>query len=572
MSINQSYLSSPKYGYDFVVATTQASINSGLKEYLHNIDQPETIICYLADSLGNPSVQISLADLLKRTGGINPFDIPNGTPYTDNRLKVLTEQKFIVGLKIKLGLPPGLMPKDMPPIVDLGDSANNVLFNLLCSEFQVIQNSPPGGFSQGSWNVWSQPSGTSWYFTTKVNLMYSALSQELDTPYFNSHPKQKQALLDQLYNLSSGAFSLQQLLFDLDNAATMSIPKIAGMDPGSDAALILTKSFVNLYFQSVKEHGEPVLSVHAVANAPDGSTLRLTAMEREVAPLLDGNGVVIPHPNALQKEVTTLCYLCAANNNPLPGTASFNWNWVVPAEVNNESGVIAINRNTLANYYKTKLVPQIRQSCIKPWTSITAHMMGSLDTKWSLTPGQTPQRAEVTESGADVLVISYSCNADSHDKSGLTYGEFDLHSSYTCTVSFSGNTITIVQHLVMYIKVTFDYTSASGNIVDKTITDPFTLSIGQNGAIQLTAGTPTMVDNSKDPDFGWFMHLISNFQDLVDDAKKSADKVVNVVFTDIPGENINNFVFPGAKVFTYKDVSFSDKQDMVSKVTYVTPT
>lgn len=126
--------------------------------------------------VGNPTTEISLDELKARTGGIDPFEIPEGTDYNDPRITTLTKNRFVVGLKLKIGLPPGVMPKAMPPIVDLGSSANNVRFNLFCSEFQVIQNSPPSGFGgQGSWNVWSQPSGTPWYFSTTVNLVYKDL-------------------------------------------------------------------------------------------------------------------------------------------------------------------------------------------------------------------------------------------------------------------------------------------------------------------------------------------------------------------------------------------------------------
>jgi len=72
MTANKSYLSSSKYGYDFVVATTQASINSGLKEYLNTINQPTTTLCFLADSKGNPSVPITLDALKAKTGGSIP--------------------------------------------------------------------------------------------------------------------------------------------------------------------------------------------------------------------------------------------------------------------------------------------------------------------------------------------------------------------------------------------------------------------------------------------------------------------------------------------------------------------
>ncbi|WP_291985249.1 hypothetical protein [Candidatus Accumulibacter sp. ACC007] len=573
MSAKKSFLSSQKYGYDFVVATTQASINSGLKEYLDTIDQPTASLCFLADTKGNPTVQISLDDLQTRTGGIDPFEIPDGTDYSDPRIATLTKNMFVVGLKLKLGLPPGVMPKDMPAIVDLGSSANNVRFNLFCSEFEVIQNSPPSGFGgQGSWNVWSQPSGTPWYFSTTVNLVYEALDNELDTPYFNNHPEQKKALLNQLKNLGSGAFSLQQLLFDLDNAVVQSIPRIAGLDPSSDAGLILTKSFVNLYFASAKTHGEPVLSVHAVANAPDGSSLRLTGMEREVSQFRDGNGVVVANPTPAQKQVVTLDYLCAANNNHLPGAAGFDWNWVDPANVDNESGIISINRTTLANYYRTLLASEVSRSCLKPWTSVTAHMMGSLDTNMRLTPGQTPQNSIIVPTGPTVLKISYASNADNHDKSGLTYGEFDLHSSYDCSVSFAGSTITIVQHLVLYIYLQFDYTSASGNVVDTTITDTYTLSVGQNGQLQSTASSSTQ-DRSTTPDYGWFFDILAggSSQKQIAGIKNYSNSVAKTTLKDIPAQDIQNFVFPGARVFTYKDVQFSENQDLVTAVTYVKP-
>lgn len=312
MSASQSFLSSPKYSYDFVVATTQASINSGLLEYLSTSSQPETIVCFLADAKGNPTTIVTLPELMAKTGGVNPFDIPDGTAYSDPRITTLTQNMFVVGLKLKMGLPPGILPKNLPPVVDLGSSASNVTFNLFCSEFEIIQNSPPSGFgATGSWNVWSQPSGTAWYFKTSVNLIYADLNNELNTPYFDSHPAEKAALLLQLTKLDSSAFSLQQLLFDLDNAALMAIPTIEGVDPSSDAGVILTKSFTNLYFAAVHAQGDPVIAIHAIADAPDNSSLRLTGIEREVGQLLDGNGVVIPLPSPAQKAVYTLEYLCA---------------------------------------------------------------------------------------------------------------------------------------------------------------------------------------------------------------------------------------------------------------------
>jgi hypothetical protein len=572
MSANKSYLSSAKYGYDFVVATTQASINSGLKEYLATIDQPATVLCFLANPKGLPSVEISLSELKTKTGGIDPFEIPDGTDYSDPRITALTKNMFLVGLKLRIGLPPGVMPKDLPPLVDLGSSANNVTFNLFCSEFQIILNSPPSGFGgAGSWNVWSQPVGTPWYFSTTVNLVYKDLDKTLNTPYFNSHPAEKQALLNQLKNINSGAFSLQQLLFELDNAVIQSVPKITGLDPSSDAGLILTKSFVNFYFAAAREHGEPVLSVHAIANAPDGSSLRLTGMEREVGQFVDGKGVVVPNPTPEQKAVTTLCYLCAANNNALPGAASFDFNWVEPNDGGDQSGVISVNRNALANYYKNILSVHVQPQCLRTWTTVRVWPGGTAEYNAMVYPNNNPQSMTISPSGSEVITIAYESKSDANNQSGATYGELDLHTALKCTVSFSSKTITIVQHLTVWMKVQWDLTSTEGNIVDKTLTDTYTLSVGQSGQLQakLTQSTPS--DSSQNIDINAFSNFFVDLNSIVNFVKNRVNQFASVDLQDIPANDIQNFIFPGARVFTYKDAQFSENQDLVTAITYARP-
>jgi hypothetical protein len=573
MSANQSFLSSEKYGYDFVVATTQESINAGLKEYLDTIDQPVTNLCFLVDDNGNPSNQISLDDLKAKTGGIDPFEIPDGTDPDDERIRKLTEQRFAVGIKLKLGLPSNVLPKNMPFIVELGSSANNVTFNLFSSEFKIVENTPAGGWtSKGSWKLISQPSDKLWYFSTKVNLLYADLDTKLNTPYFNKHPKKKQILLNQLKNLSSTAFSLQQLLFDLDNAALQSIPTITNIPTGSNADIVLTKYFLRYYFKSIKEHGEPVLAVKAVArNIRDHSSLQLTGMERQVNPFIDGKGIVERNPTREQKQATTLAYLCAANDNSLPGAATFNWNWVEPSDIANQSGVIAINRKTLANFYQETIVPLVKQSCIKVKTKVDAYnVFGGVTYKWWLTPGQDP-KVEFPMDDSKVLTISY-CSSDSDsDNNAATHGELKLESSFLCHVFFKDDTIQIVQHLKIYCYVKWAATGDGANIVDKTITDTYTISVGQDGMIEEKRTESSSLDDSKSSDLNSFVNFWTGINDLVDDIKKKTQALVATDLKVIPANSIQNFVFPGANVFTYRDARFSEKQDLVAAIMYVRP-
>jgi len=156
---DHSFLTGASYGYDFFVATTQASINSGLRAYVDEGTQPVDTIVYLADpDTGNPTDPVTLDELKQQTGGISPFDIPAGTDWKDPRIDALTKARFVVGIKLQIGLPPGVLPKDLPPIVTFCDSANNIGLTLFCSQFEVIQNSPPNAFGGGgSLDVWGQP-------------------------------------------------------------------------------------------------------------------------------------------------------------------------------------------------------------------------------------------------------------------------------------------------------------------------------------------------------------------------------------------------------------------------------
>jgi hypothetical protein len=169
-----------------------------------------------------------------------------------------------------------------------------------------------------------------------------------------------------------------------------------------------------------------------------------------------------------------------------------------------------------------------------------------------------------------VLSISYASNADASDKSGATYAEFDIHSSYTCDASFSGNTITIVQHLVLWLKVQWDLTSTSGNAVDVTLTDTYTLSVDQNGELQV-ADSSSKSDKSQSIDLDGFSNFFVPLNPVVDQVKSWLTAITATQLAGLPISSLQSFVFPGADVFTYRDVQFADSGDLVTSITYAQP-
>ncbi|KAK6700730.1 hypothetical protein SNK05_013568 [Fusarium graminearum] len=115
MSSKDSYLSDPRCQCDFVVGTTQASINSGLWEYLSEESQPVQYLCFLPDNKGYPTVQISLDDLMVQSGGINPFFIPDDADSDNPQVSALANNTdFSVGVMLQMGLPEGYTAQTLP--------------------------------------------------------------------------------------------------------------------------------------------------------------------------------------------------------------------------------------------------------------------------------------------------------------------------------------------------------------------------------------------------------------------------------------------------------------------------
>lgn len=578
MSANQSNLSGPEYRdkhYDFVVATTQASINSGLLEYLHKIDQ-EAITMYFAEQQ-NGEEKVYVGKEWFEHCDIDPFEIPDGTDYDDERITRISNKQFgfDAAIKIKLGLP-NMDPKKLPPIIELGSSAETVVFNMLCSEIKMIENALGTVRTPGSWNVWSQPSKKPWYFSTKVDLIYADLDKELNTEYFKNNEDKRKALLAQLENLDSGAFSLQQLLFDLDNAALQSIPNIPGLPDTSKAKELLSRYFVNAYHKVMKVKGAPVLAVHTVYNTPDTSTLKLQSMERQVSPLIDANGETVQEPTKDQKQVTTLDYLCSTTKNR-PASTTFKWNWVEPKDIGNESGIIAINRNTFATYIRKIIEDDVNKCCPGVYVNVHRKGLNDYDIHEDLLFEDTYKpTCDMPDEGSEVLKFTYTAQDRSEDEGRdlvMVTDKVDLTvtSDFRCSVFFEGETIRIENQITLNLHVETVMESASVKFVDKKVINEHTMSVDSNGKISLSKGKTSTEDHAEKYDENWLLKLLSDVEDIINRLTSQAENSLQLHVPDISISDLQNFVFPGANVFTYKDVKFSEHQDLITSITYLTP-
>ncbi|RHZ70285.1 hypothetical protein CDV55_101765 [Aspergillus turcosus] len=516
-SYSNSNLSSPRYGYDFVVATTQISINAILLdlEFLSQITEPTVTACYVYDKKSSSTIPIDYHTLIQEANGADPFSVPDGSdPKTDQDLINLQNVQFVGAFRATVGLPSGVDPADLPDLVTLGADTSQVLFNLLCSDFTVV----------GTMD-----------FASQVDMRFSTVDQDA----YNKLPP---AVQNELKNLSGTAFSVQQLLFNLDNAGLSSTPSIANIPSGSPLWDLLESTFVSQYFTQMQSSGQPLL----------------------------GNGQPYSNPTDAQKQMATLNYLCAINNNNLPPAVQFNWNWVDISDQSNFDGVVSVNRNDFAAYLAGPMAAYASQYCIQP----TCHVdFDGTSIVFSCSLQNNSPNVTAVLSGDNVMTMSYiGTDSDSKVIDYNTSASLQITATYTMNMFFSGTRVTITQQQVIYVNIQGSTTrGADGNMVDTTITDTYDLYIDEGGNLGCSCTSQTVIT----PTFPPISPIRNFFTGLGDISQKILGEIQDFQggqLSDMPLAPFQKFVFPGGNTFTFKNVQFSNNQDLVTAITYQDPT
>jgi hypothetical protein len=605
MSVSQSNLSDPRYGFDLVVAVTQRSINTTLKLLLDGLTDPEVTICYVYDDSNN-LVPIDYETLKTNAHGSDPFQVPDGAnPATNQDLKNLRDANFAGGVKAMLGLPDVASPPAIATLVADANTAADanapVLFNLLCAEFQIT------GFDYGPHTTWtnaSQPSGgPAWYFSANVKLNSTAITPDAEVP------KAVQQRISDLQHQVQNAFTIQKLFLDLDTAVPESSPTIQGPLAGSALWQLIEKVFMGAYFKQLRQKGDPVLSYSFTVDAPRPTTLELGSVSRECCPLLDASGHPITSPPPAQQnaatpaqDATTLVYIGTQSRTP-PVPVPFSWNWMESKEVREFSGVQSVRRDVFLTYLAGLINANVPSLCLT--TNVNAKQdsdrVNAVIITWdyphrSSAPQYFRRITPIGGPGADgfteILSLAYEslASADQRSKDGGT--EFWTHYNYNLggTVAVKGNQIRIKVEATLYLSVSHyeeivlgPYNDLVGaNYYDKTLTVLYTLGVDQDGVLQVTQTQPNLADNSAP--WNWTARGLSGALGYEQDLQAkltsfdqllagSLDSAITGYATDMKN-TINGYrawVFAGNDAFVFKDVSFSQGLDLIAQLTYVNP-
>ncbi|QUM89307.1 hypothetical protein HWV03_11080 [Moritella sp. 36] len=564
------------YGFDMMVATTQKSINANLKRYLKHIESEPKYFCFVYSKELQHAVLKPLDEIIAESG-VNPFELPDDIDIDDSKIEALTKKSmFIGGIKMVPGLP-DMDPGDIPDMVEIYiDNSATVSCNLLFSEFKLVEIVDGGRYGEDRVEINSQGMNEAWRLITTVNLETMNIDPSLNTAYFNKRPKQQKAILDKINQLESGTFSLEQLYLNLTNAKYQKIDGVEGISPLME--LYIKKYAQDHYNTTLENNGYPVISLSASDNRHQAS-LKITGIQRTGLKYFDEEThLPVINPTPAQKALSTFNYMCVTGDHALPMAVPVNWNWIEESD-EQDNGVIAISRQTITNFYKDLILSAVGHSMVRPWARVTCHpdRFGNVTFNWGLVGNEKPTEIQTPATGSELLVIKYSGSDSDEDSSFINdvapfitnYGRLTIKSDYECRLSVSGNIVTVVQNISMYVSVRHMDAEGKGTIINKTITEEHALYAGHSGQIQVTHSSKTE-NNPDDINFEEAWYSFGNVSNLVKDIKKQAEQLVDTYIKEIPTKTFENFVFPGGDVFSYKNVKFSDNQDLVSNINYQT--
>jgi hypothetical protein len=599
MTIAQTNLSA--FGYDLVVAVTQKSINATMKGFLDSLTAPEVIACFIYDNNGN-MVPIGYEDLKRNAKGSDPFSVADGADSKTNQdLINLAAVLFAGAFKAQIGLPDMHDLKKIPPVVTLqGGTDAPVIFNLLCSEFNIVGFQYTGPITH--WLNKAQATDDPWYFNATVNIAKATV------PPSPSLPAAVQAKIN---SLQAGTFGVQQLFLDLDTAIKGARnPTFKGVDPLSALAILVDQVFLGAYFKQMRESGQPILGYLVTMSTPDASSLQLGAVVRECCPLLDASGKPITNPNQAQQDAATFNYLCTVSKTP-PTPQTFPWNWVELGEVGSFSGIQAVRREAFADVLASALGVSLNGNfCMSPSIGWTSYPGGghawypSFNSSGPCTFTGAAVNGPVGQN--DFTLIRYITWEPPQQQAAtdwFTNGGMSCRYQVTCQYSFLGwvylsmnggvSTLRIKLKPVMYfgaehwesfLDVPYHYHDVEYvQYINLEVTLDLTLTVTSDGrlTVELPTQMPTPTDSSQPFEF-WHMGLTGRWygswiepvlKNLIQSTKDSLNDRLKNLAAEVKGglDSSQGWVFPGGKSFTFKKVAFSEYLDLISHITYVEP-
>lgn len=601
MSRNDSNLSASKYQSDIVISITEAALNNQIVEYLARHPFDEFVMFYVVDWDDEKEVEVprfyaSMTEGLKACDGVDPF-LPRSAKKSDkspdqkkmlDELMTLDDAGFKYAFRAKPGIPRGLDEDDLNDLISVKYGQNEAILTLKFEYFEVVRFSAPKRRRPGYTELIEQTVDNP--FEIKCELEFH------ETKFDESMVYLEKQTLNKVKELGDKGFSIEQLVFNFAQHSTRETLTIANLDPALTETI--SKQVEGAYIKHMRDNKQPVFGITSKPQKQDQGSFKI----HEVSLLGSQYKPQSSDPKNLNAKLGTLNYRCAARpNTKIKSLTDFDWNWIDKSEIQGGQiphGVATTSRETMQMYLDSMLLETVKDNCLKPaiehklvYVSTDRDGIKHYKSVWKLslyrgnTPAPTPSK--YVDAGSKVLGYHYSAE-HSADGPEEFFGHLknSCKSNYNMDVFVEGKEIKITQRLIIKttsqkIRPSFlkNGDKTTTRVVDKTITDIFELVIDSNGKVLVKKNTSKskVEDESQNIEGGFlheFLSLFDSDQACKDEFTRSAKKMGGSYadsLKTLPLSELNNYVFPGGRVFAFKDVKFSKHQDLSSIITYMTP-
>ena len=416
-------------------------------------------------------------------------------------------------------------------------------------------------------------------FGFDVNLAAAAVA--IDGPLPDDVKKRVTELLTYL---GPGAFTIQQLFMDLQNAVLSQYDPAVTVFPFtmSPSARAAFPQYLAQYMAQLQSAGGNILgyavTVSDTADLP--ATFPPTSLEFVTNQYQGG-----PDGTTLDPDLDTINYLMMTGGQGFPGNLLPWWgDFVVPGDDNNGwYGTMAMANDLFIQQF---LLPRLAPLVLQYWTF--SHNDGSLLPDYSVQSGTfTPQALGGTWSSGTQSGTSHRTNTFSNDDIAYT-----MTITATLAVLPGTNTIQIIRNTDFDILYTHWY-GAENNALKSQFqvwyNVPLTITIEllgiMNGQLQVNVTSTTRQKNPNtnysDP-YGWDITQTAGstsiWNSIVDDMDTAINTMVGLAMPTalLPGvattiqENLNfaPFVFPGGAQLFMANPEFTDAGDLLLGLQY----
>ncbi|HEX8270754.1 MAG TPA: hypothetical protein VF581_12745 [Flavobacterium sp.] len=563
-----SNLENQRYGYDFVLATTQESMLANAKKYL---DKPTFTVVkryYTYGSSGKP-VEWDEATFMRMSENTDPFAVNawNGQGAVSAGLQRLINIRFAFAFEAAAGL-----PKRSLEIFKMNPD-RTFTYKMGFAKFNIAELARDAS----KYVRLSQNNSSPWIFDTVVNL------QQSDPSYVPTNVRNAYNSLIQTHGEFS--FVIKQIAMNFDAAVLKAMPAIPISQ--TDALPELTKIYKELFVKSTKDSSVATLN-YSILNNParqiKANNLQLTEVQHGVSPYKPA----FRSAAAADSRLDTQNYYYATENKRIPALVPFEWNWVEPDEVAEFNGVISVSRGNFMNYLNRVLSEQLPTLDIVPnvWMSYDRDLV----VKWTHEMGHKSGQAfkilarGTTTSDNKPAAMFYKLENRSFNSTywdaGISNAEGHYNYFADIEVTVKDRIITVTTHCrarMEYKKWAWETGTAVGNVADITSVFDYEMSVNNVGKLQVTRRQVSVTNRSEDLSLNnlsktQIEHVVEPMRKIKADVTTAVENAMSN-FTSSLEEGINNmqnWAFPGGEAFTFKDVTFSRYEDLIVHINYVT--